>query len=595
MEKDTERRFQTAKVLLNDLNNIEQGLPLGTKIRPKRETFTSALVQSKLFIPVFICALTLIAVIVWRFLPKREPDLFRPSSQPSLAVLPFVDLSPNQDQEYFCDGMTDDIIIKLSALNELKVISRTSSMIYKNTGKDIRSIGRELGVTSVLEGTVQKAGNDIRVNVQLINAEDGFDLWADTYDRELKNVFEIQSDIAEKIAFALKAELSIEEKERLALAPTENLTAYTYYVKGRNFYNNYLKQSNENAIELFLKALELDPDYTLAYAGLADAYAQRWRYGQSSRWLDEAIVMGNKAIAIDPNSAEGHKAIGLAYQYKGWYQKALKEYRAAVELNPSYFTAVANIGWVNYWIGEFDKAMPWLNKANDLDPMFAFNYYGLGYLYASLDDHAKAEQWLKKALDLQPDLVRAIGKLSQLYLEQGKHKQAFQFGQKILSIQADEFLGLIVAGDAVLFSGDYAQAKKFYEKSMELYSVRRHLFTGSCNATRLGYVYWKTERKDEAKQLMDQSLAFDQKELEQGNENWSIPYDIFAIHAIQNNKTAAYMWLKKAIDAGWRNFRLGSMDPMLENLHDDKQFKILMAQVKKMVDDMRRRTEKTAQ
>jgi tetratricopeptide (TPR) repeat protein len=446
-----------------------------------------------------------------------------------------------------------------------------------------------------LEGTVQKAENDIRINVQLINVEDGFDLWADSYDRELKNVFEIQSDIAEKIAFALKAELSIEEKERLVLAPTENLTAYTYYVKGRNFYNNYLKQPNENAIVLFKKAIELDPNYALAYAGLADAYAQRWRYGYPRRWLDEAIVMGNKAIAIDPNSAEGHKAIGLAYQYKGWYSKALEAYRTAVELNPNHFAAVANIGWVNYWVGEYNEAMPWLKKANDLDPLFAFNYYSLGYLYASLDDPANAELWLNKALNLQPDLVRAIGKLSQVYLEQGKHEQAFQFGQKILSIQADEFLGLIVTGDAVLFSGDYALARQFYEKSMELYSVRRHLFTGSCNATRLGYVYWKTERKDEATQLLGQSLKFDQEELEQGNENWVIPYDIFAIHAIQNNKAEAYKWLKKAIDAGWRNFRLSSMDPMLENLHEDNQFKTMMAQVKKMVDDMRGRTEKTVQ
>jgi serine/threonine protein kinase/Tfp pilus assembly protein PilF len=591
LEKDKERRYQTAAELLADLTNIHEGFPLGTKIRPKRETFTGAFVRKKLFIPGLVAALALIAVVAWQLLPKRESSLFPSSRKPSLAVLPFVDLSPNQDQEYFCDGMTDDIIIKLSALKELKVISRTSAMLYKNTEKDIRRIGQELGVTSVLDGTIQKAENNIRVNVQLINVEDGFDLWADSYDRELKNVFEIQSDIAEKIAFALEAELSIEEKKRLVQAPTENLTAYTYYVKGRHFYHNYLKQPNENAIELFKKALELDPNYVLAYAGLADAYAQRWRYGYPRQWLDEAIEMGHKAIALDPNSAEGHKAIGLAYQYKGWYRKALEAYRTAVELNPNYFAAAANIGWVNYWVGEFDKAMPWLKKANDLDPMFAFNYYGLGYLYASLDDHAKAEQWLKKALDLQPDLVRAIGKLSQVYLEQGKYEQAFQFGQKILSIQADEFLGMIVAGDAVLFSGDLAKAKRFYEKSMELYSVRRHLFTGSCNATRLGYVYWKTGRMDEAKQLLDQSLNFDQNELEQGNENWVIPYDIFAIHAIQNKKETAYKWLKKAIDAGWRNFRLSSMDPTLENLHEDKQFKAMMAQVKKMVDDMRTRIE----
>lgn len=194
----------------------------------------------------------------------------------SIAVLPFDNLSQDSENEYFSDGLTEDIITQLSKLGELTVISRSSVMRYKNEERDLRQIGSVLGVATILEGSVRRSGDKLRISAQLVDTSADRQLWAETYDREMKDVFAIQSEVAEMIAMALKVELSPEEKERIEKSPTTNLTAYDFYLKGQEYYLRYRGPDNESAIELFERALELDPDFALAHSGLADAYFQRW-------------------------------------------------------------------------------------------------------------------------------------------------------------------------------------------------------------------------------------------------------------------------------------------------------------------------------
>ncbi|HEY4643370.1 MAG TPA: protein kinase, partial [Bacteroidota bacterium] len=227
----------------------------------------------------------------------------------SIAVLPFKNLSEEKESEFFSDGITEDIITQLSKIGDLRVISRTSVMRYKESDKSIRDIGKELGVATILEGSVRRAGNQVRIVAQLIDASNDEHLWADTYDRELTQIFAIQSDIAQKIASSLKAKLTSSQKQQIEKKPTENLDAYTFYLKGREYYYRYHKQENENAVQLFKNALDLDPNYALAYAGLGDAYGQRvQRFGFAEGWLDSAVAVTDKAISIDPNLAEAYKA-----------------------------------------------------------------------------------------------------------------------------------------------------------------------------------------------------------------------------------------------------------------------------------------------
>jgi len=409
----------------------------------------------------------------------------------------------------------------------------------------------------------------------------------------MKDIFDIQSDVAQKIATTLKAKISPVEKERLQTKPTENLTAYDYYLKGREYYYRYRKEDNEQAIELFKKALELDPDYARAYAGLGDAYGQRvGKFGFAHNWVDLAIDVSQKAISIDPGCVEAYKALGFVYISKGWLHKALQANKKAVELNPNYAPAVGNIGWIDWYIGEYEAALKWMEKALALDPTGAHGYYNVGCVYYGLQHDVKAELWLNKALEFQPDFLYAYEILIYICLGQGKFDQAIAYGRKILSIAPDDVYALIWAGDAEVFSGNYSQAKQYYEKAMEISSPG---FTSmSLNQTiRLTYIYWKTDQREKARKMFSQSLDFCLRRLEQKDEGFWIPFDIAVINAIQGKKKEAYLWLQRAIDGGWREYRLASVDPLLENLHSEEQFKRMMTKVKAMVDEMRKQVEET--
>lgn len=591
LEKDKEKRYQSAAEVSSELESIEKGIPTTERVVPRRKPLTSKEITvtfglKKLLVPVSVLVgIIIMTVLVFKILPQKEAVPLS-SDMPSIAVLPFVDLSPQKDQMYFCDGMTDEIISKLSRLKGWKVIPRTSMMRYKETDMGIEEIGRELNVATILEGSIGKERDDIRVIAKLIRVEDSRHLWSDTYEEKLISIFAIQSDVAEKIAAALKVELSPEDIEHLAKKPTENLTAYDYYLKGREFYSRHLKQDNEKAIELFRKALELDPNYVLAYAGLGDAYAQRsWIFGYPESWLDSAIEMSKRATSIDPDSAEAYKSLALAYEYKGWYQKSLEANYKAVELYPNYDSAVANIGWVNWFIGEYEEASIWFKKGLALNPTHAFHHFGPGMLYLALDDYAKAEQWLNQTLDIQPDLILAHWGFSRIYLAEGRYQKAIQSGQKILSIEPDSINGLLAIANAELYSGNLLQSKQYYEKLVEIYPKSGDFLTG------LGYILLKTGLEEEAQKLFDLALKLSQNQIEQGSEFWGLPFSIACIHAIRGGKTEAYKWLQKAIDAGGRFFRMGLGTPLLENLHKDIQFIQMMEDLKSKVYDIRKRIE----
>ncbi|UCF79389.1 MAG: protein kinase [Candidatus Eiseniibacteriota bacterium] len=522
---------------------------------------------------------------------ERPPGLRRIGK--SIAVLPFTSLSESKEDEYFSDGTTEDIITHLSKIGQLKVISRTSVMRYKNVDKSLREIGRELNVATILQGSVRRAGDRVRIVSQLVDTRTEEHLWVETYDREMKDIFAIQSDVAQNIAAALKAKLSPVERERLERKPTENLEAYDYYLKGREYYYRYHKQDNENAIELFKKALELDPGYALAHAGLGDAYGQRTgRFGLEAKWTDSAIEASERALSIDPACVEAYKALGLAYMAKGKRLKALEAYQKAVELNPNYYPAVGNIATTNFALGEYGEALKWSKKAVSLNPTFAFAYSNVGYVYMSLDDYDEAERWFSKALELQPDLIYAHREFIYLHLASGDHERARSHSKKALAIAPDEVDSLLWAGDTELAARNYPEAEKYYRRALELYATGAPGATGICVITSLAYVCLKSGRDDEAATLFDEGLGLARKLIDQGDESRQLPYYVAAIHAIQGEKDEAYRWLREAIDAGWRDYRRSMRDPLVENLREDEQYKLMMAGVKGMIDQMRRRAQK---
>ncbi len=573
LEEEKAKRYQRAEEIVEDLTRVKQEL-----------TAPVAGARKALKLPWVMAGMVLLAGLAALYFLL----LTRPSAvdRKSIAVLPFKNMSGDKDDEYFSDGITEDIITQLSKIGDLKVISRTSVMQYKGVTKNLREIGKQLDVASILEGSVRRSGNRVRIVSQLIDAQTDEHIWAETYDREMKDIFDIQSDVAQKIAIALKAKLSAGEGEHLAKKPTENLTAYDYYLKGREYYYNYRKQDNENAIELFKKALQLDSNYVLAYAGLADAYAQRmWRFGFPAGWVDSAIDVSNKAISLDPSSAEAYKAIGLAYEYKGWLRKALEADQKAVRLNPNYHPAVANVGWVYWFLGEYSEALRWMKKSQALAPTNAQTSFGVAYVYLFLGDDPNATKWYQKALDLQPDFVYALQGMGWLFLRKGQYDEAYGYARRILSLDRIDVAGLALAGDAQLCVGSLTEARDYYQQALSVDSTKGDLHT------RLGYIARKNGDKQEARHLLGQSRKLVQEQIEKRNEWWELPYTNALTHAIEGNKSEAYKWLQKAIDAGWRDYRWGLIDPLLESLRNDEQFQQMMAQVKTKVDEERKKAE----
>jgi len=591
LSKSADERYQRVDEMLVDLKALGKQLEAGgTKAQTTAVGVTQASViqRKRAFLYGGIATLLLLLIIaLFRFLPSRSTAV----DKKSIAVLPFETLGKSDADDYFNDGITEDILTQISKIGDLRVVSRFTIRHYKTSDKSLREIAEELNVATLLTGSIRRSGDQLRISCQLIDVATETQIWAETYDREMQDIFAIQSEVAQQIAKTLKAKLSPIEQEQIERKPTANLTAYDYYLKGRDYYYRYNRQDNENAIELFKKALELDGGYSLAWAGLGDAYAQRpYLFGYAFSWLDSAVTVSEKAIALDPNSAEAFKAVGLAYMYKGWYDKALEAYGKAIERNPNYFAAIGNIGYVYREIGVYDAALPWQKKMVVLNPTNASAYANLGDTYRRLDDLGKAEQSFYKAMELQPDLGFSYYAVALLYVTQGKEQQALEQVEQLVSIDPNDAGILEWAGQIQGYMGNFSQARQYYQQSIATNpSIETDWY--SLSPIGLGHILWKSGQPDDALELLQQSLNLRRAELQRGNEASYILRELAAIYAIQGNKTEAYTWLQRAIDAGWRDYRLALIDPWLENLREDEQFQEMMAQVKAMVDEMHKRVE----
>jgi protein kinase/serine/threonine-protein kinase len=501
-----------------------------------------------------------------------------PADAKSLAVLPFKNMSDNKDDEYFSDGVMEDILTQLCKIGDLKVISRTSVMKYKNTQKTIREIGEELGVASILEGSVRRSGNRVRIVGQLINARNDEHIWAETYDREVKDIFAIQGEVARTIATTLQAKLSPKEISQLEKKATENIDAYTLYLKGRDFYNHYKKDDNEKAIDLFKQALALDPLFALAYAGLGDAYGQRVeRFHFGLVWLDSALAMSDRALEINPNIAEPYKSRGVVYFRRGQFQRALAEYHKAAEINPNYGPALANLGSIYWYTGRYDEALKWMKRSVAVNPTRASGYHSIGLVYHGLLDDSAAERWFSAALRLQPDFTPSEAYRVKMCLTQGRIEAAKAGTDSLVRKFPGDRLIMQAAGDVHLVSGEWTQASAYYD-------------SGGVN-TEKAFILWKSGHRKEAGKIIDGNIAENLAQVETGTEEFTPYYELSRLYAIRGEKESALRWLGKAIEAGWLYVRWTRVDPLLENIRESEEFRRLMDEVLLRVEAMRKRAE----
>jgi serine/threonine protein kinase/tetratricopeptide (TPR) repeat protein len=591
LKKNPTERYQHVDELIVDLQGVKRqsdtsGIP-STKAK-QQKLFKSVL------LPIAIISI-IILIIVGYFL--IQPGSKRVSEwENSIAVLPFTDLSANKDQEWFCDGITEDIIAHLSKISDLKVISRTSTMQYNTVKKSPPEIAEEFNVTNVLKGTVRRSDARIRIFVELIDAKEDKNIWAETYDREIRDIFAIQSDVAEKIASVLKVELSPKELSLIQKKPTENLAAYNFYIKGREYYYRYQKEDNLQAIRMYKKALEVDPNYALAYAGLGDAYAQGYsRFGFSSSWIDSALKVSKKAIEIDPNSSEAYKALGTAYSVIDRTSAAIDAYKKSIELNPGNDMAAGNLGNRYLKMGQLREALKWNLKKEELNPISATGHVQVGIVYTSLCEDFKAQRSFEKAIEIDPKMAATRTRLIDLYLAQKDYKKALATAKEILNYSSDTLNAFTYIGYVEHVRNNTSEAYKYFtevaKKLQEKYFYNHHIVS----MVHLGAVELKRGNDAKAKKIFSEFLNYANKEIDLGNESWEIPYNVTGVYSVLGDKDKAFHWLDRTIESGWRNYRIGIIEPLFENIRQDSRFEKRIEHVEGLVDKARERIQAAAQ
>jgi len=360
--------------------------------------------------------------------------------KPSIAVLPFVNMSGDPEQEYFSDGMTEDLITDLSKVSGLFVIARNSAFTYKGKAVKVQEVSRELGVRFILEGSVRKAGNRVRISAQLVDAATGGHLWAERYDRELRDIFDLQDEVTQQIVSALAVNLTKPEEDRLACRGTENLKAYDYALRGQESYHRFTKEANVEAQEMFEKSIELDPRYASAYSWMGLVFLHRWTHGwsQDPQLSDRAFESAQRALALDESLPEAHRVLADVYLYRKQHDKAMAELERAIALNPNYADAFAALAEVLNWTGKPEKVPELVKKGIRLNPHHqAWYFYVLGTAYMRMEQYEDAIDVLKRGIIRNPEFLGNHLALAPLYAEMGRMEEAQHEIKEILRVSPD--------------------------------------------------------------------------------------------------------------------------------------------------------------
>jgi adenylate cyclase len=347
--------------------------------------------------------------------------------KPSIAVLPFANMSSDPEQEYFSDGITEDLITDLSKLSGLFVISRNSAFLYKGKVVKPEQVSQELGVRYLLEGSIRKANSRVRITAQLIDSATGYHLWAERYDRDLQDIFAVQDEVTRKIVAALEVKLTEGEQQRLGRAPTENLAAYDYYLRGLECYALTTEEANAQAQQLFEKAIQLDPQFAIAHAYLGWTHFENWVLGwnQNPESLESAASWAQRALTLDRTLADGHRLLGTIHLWKKEYDQAITEVEQAIALDPNCADNYVALGDVLNWVGRPQEAIALIEKGMRLNPQYPTWYlWDLGHAYYLTGRYEEAIATLKRVLIRNPNFMPPHAYLCTIYIELGRTEEA---------------------------------------------------------------------------------------------------------------------------------------------------------------------------
>jgi TolB-like protein/tetratricopeptide (TPR) repeat protein len=527
--------------------------------------------------------------------PLRRDALPGPQgSAPSLAVLPLDDRGSSEDESaFFAAGMHDDLLTQLSKVSGLRVISRTSVVQYADSDMSLREIGQDLGVDAILEGGVQRAGDRVRLNVQLSDARSEEHLWAETYDRELTvaNVLTIQGEIARLVTDALQAALSPEEEARVARPTTDLVPAYDFYLRGRQVLEERTVEGNVEAIRLFKEAVAIDSSYANAWAGLANAYAYRnLRFGFSGEYLDSAETAATAALDLDAEQAYAYRARGLLQLGRGYLRQALEASLTAVRLDPNESGAVNNVGVLYHSLGQYDEAMRWIRRAVTLQPSALFLRTNIAGIYIHLGELELADSILTEIVRLDPEFD--VSESQYMSLARAKHDLdgLVGAGQAWVELSPDDPTAHYSLATAFLDTRRLEEAEHHMRMAYELspdanfFEEDQHLGTTVLGAALVGL-----GDLEAGQALLAGSVRRMEEELAEGADLPIFVWELGSAEAALGDVDAALAHLEEAAAAGWLDDRWPLIDPVLDPLRDEPRFVAMMAAMRDDIAGQRRR------
>jgi serine/threonine protein kinase/tetratricopeptide (TPR) repeat protein len=533
LEKEPQRRYSSALGLAEDLEHWLRHEPI-------RARHTGVFTRSRKWVQrnptttLFVVSLVALAAAAAWIVCKSE--LVRQPVTTGIAVLPFENLSDNKENAFFADGIQDDVLTKLAKTGDLKVISRTSVMPYRGT-HNTRQIGNALRVSHVLEGSVQRAGSKVRVNAQLIDTRTDTHVWAEQYDRDLRDVFAIQNDISRSVVGALKIRLGTEAAQRLAKKPTQNPEAYDAYLLGRFELNKFTEDGFNKSVAHFQQAIALDPKFALAYASLADAYNTigYWGYLPPKEAFPEAKRAAKQALNIDPDLAEAHGALGyVEFQYEWKFKEAETEFKEAIRLNPNSVSALLRFFEYRFDFQRTQEAQEQLERARELDPLSI----EIAYYYAALSwferDFDRAIEQLQKTISMDPNNAFAYLTLSPVFYKKKMPAEAFTAHEKANRLEG------------IFSDAEMAEMRNAYE-------------TAGLSA------YFRKENE------------LRQKRLAQGK--YQSPLNIALNYAFAGDDSEVLGWLERAVDERTPWLPELKIDPMWDAVRSQPRFVALLKKV----------------
>jgi serine/threonine protein kinase len=589
LSKDPQARYQSADEFIQDLEGVRRELtspPSWRKVlRPRR-------VRSVLFGAAIFA--TVLAAAGFLYQRKINPAKHEPSSKTSVteqrrrvvALMPFENISHNPAQDYFSAGITEEINGQLAKLASLQLISRAAVARYKNPVGNLKQMASELGAGSLVTGSVRQDAGRVRVNVELVNADSEQTIWAEQYDRELKDIFAVQSDIAIHIADALGAALSQSEKKYIEQRPTQNMAAYELYLQAKALPLNESKE-NLRAIQMLQKAFAMDSGFALALAGTA--YRQVFQaYLNDPNYLNLGVESARQALSIDPNLAEAHFSLASGYTIKGELSKARLSFLKALELKPNLIEAMNNYSLEEIESGRLDVALYWAVRSFRLAPNSANSYYHLSAPLLALADDPITERWLTAGEQHHPDAMRLQLMHALLDAYRGKLNEGLRRAREAAktSPEDEEIQSLLADLTFVAGAADPGEQMKHLAET-----APDSLGSLSMETNRLKYAYVLLRRGDTptTKRMFEEAERSARKTIQESNEAFYPRVELAAIYSVRGNVPKALDWLELAYSTGARDYRGLEMDPFFEKLRADSRFKQI---VQRMANDVARMRER---